>query len=288
MTFDYFYEEQSEQFAFYRIPKMLFTEEIFEGISTDAKVLYGLLLDRVSLSRGNGWIDEQGRVFIIFTILSIQDTLGCSDKSASKYMAELENFGLIERARQGQGKPSIIYVKQFNHPKNLRIMKSKKYDSETEDSTCLEAKKLRGNNTNINNTDFNDSNPILSVDEEMDERESYRAYFTEQLGVEYLKIDHPHDHELIDGILELILDIVCTRKKIVRITGDDKPADVVKGRFMKLNSSHIDYVMMCLQKNTTKVHNMRQYMLAALYNAPLTMNSFYQAWVNNDMATGKI
>ena len=203
-------------------------------------------------------------------------------------MAELENFGLIERARQGQGKPSIIYVKQFNHPKNLRILKSKKYDSETEDSTCLEAKKLRGNNTNINNTDFNDSNPILSVDEEMDERESYRAYFTEQLGVEYLKIDHPHDHELIDGILELILDIVCTRKKIVRITGDDKPADVVKGRFMKLNSSHIDYVMMCLQKNTTKVHNMRQYMLAALYNAPLTMNSFYQAWVNNDMATGKI
>ena len=288
MTFDYFYEEQSEQFAFYRIPKMLFTEEIFEGISTDAKVLYGLLLDRVSLSRGNGWIDEQGRVFIIFTILSIQDTLGCSDKSASKYMAELENFGLIERARQGQGKPSIIYVKQFNHPKNLRILKSKKYDSETEDSTCLEAKKLRGNNTNINNTDFNDSNPILSVDEEMDERESYRAYFMEQLGVEYLKIDHPHDHELIDGILELILDIVCTRKKIVRITGDDKPADVVKGRFMKLNSSHIDYVMMCLQKNTTKVHNMRQYMLAALYNAPLTMNSFYQAWVNNDMATGKI
>ena len=216
---------------------MLFTEEIFEGISTDAKVLYGLLLDRVSLSRGNGWIDEQGRVFIIFTILSIQDTLGCSDKSASKYMAELENFGLIERARQGQGKPSIIYVKQFNHPKNLRIMKSKKYDSETEDSTCLEAKKLRGNNTNINNTDFNDSIPILSVDEEMDERESYRAYFMEQLGVEYLKIDHPHDHELIDGILELILDIVCTRKKIVRITGDDKPADVVKGRFMKIKDT---------------------------------------------------
>lgn len=104
MTFDYFYEEQADQFTFYRIPKLLFTGEQFQGISTDAKVLYGLLLDRVSLSTKNEWLDGQGRVFIIFTISSVQKELGCGDKKATRLLVELENYGLIERVKQGQGK----------------------------------------------------------------------------------------------------------------------------------------------------------------------------------------
>ena len=121
MGFDYFYEDQTQQFAFYRIPKVLFTDARFQGISTEGKVLYGLLLDRVSLSRDNGWIDEEGRVYIIFTLTSIREAMNCSEKSAIKYLSELEEFGLIERIKQGLGKPALIYVKNFLDQQNLQV-----------------------------------------------------------------------------------------------------------------------------------------------------------------------
>lgn len=111
--FDYFYEEQAEQFTFYRIPKILFTDTSFVGMSTDGKLLYGLLLDRVSLSTKNQWIDKKGRVYIIYTLHAIQEALKCGDKKATKLLVELERYGLIERKRQGQGKPAIIFVKNF-------------------------------------------------------------------------------------------------------------------------------------------------------------------------------
>ena len=111
---NYFYGPQAEQFAFYRIPKALFTDSTFRGISTDAKVLYGLLLDWMSLSVKNGWKDEEGRVYIIFTVEAIMEHLGCSNKKAVGLLRELdEKANLIERRWQGQGRPSLIYVKTF-------------------------------------------------------------------------------------------------------------------------------------------------------------------------------
>ena len=121
MEFGYFSEVQAEQFPFFRMPKVMFGDRLFKGISRDGKVLYGLLLDRVSLSRENGWIDDEGHVYVIFTLESIQMTMDCSDKSATKYLSELEGFGLIERIRRGQGNPDIIYVKNFSDPKNLQV-----------------------------------------------------------------------------------------------------------------------------------------------------------------------
>ena len=113
MDFGYFYEEESEAFCFYRIPKALFLEECFEMLSTDAKVLYGLFLERVSLSKRNHWIDEQGRVYVYYTLMSIQHDLHCACQKAVKLLKELEEYGLIERMKQGQGKPTRIYVKNF-------------------------------------------------------------------------------------------------------------------------------------------------------------------------------
>ena len=101
MGFDYFYGEQAEQFAFYRIPKVLFTNVVFKEVSADAKTLYGILLDRMNLSAKNGWLDENGRVYIIFTIEEIMSSLGCADQKATKLLNELESkCGLIERKRQ--------------------------------------------------------------------------------------------------------------------------------------------------------------------------------------------
>ena len=114
--FDYYYGGESEQFAFYRIPRQLVTGSYFKNLSTDAKLLYGLLLDRMSLSMKNGWYDEQGRVYIYYPLDEIQEALCCSHGKAVRLFAELDTgrgIGLIERIRQGQGKPARIYVKQF-------------------------------------------------------------------------------------------------------------------------------------------------------------------------------
>lgn len=112
----YYYGYEAEQFSFYRIPKLLFTDSRFAGISTDAKLLYGILLDRMSLSMKNGWHDDQGRVYIVFTLEDVAATLGYKTEKAIKLFNELDTkkgVGLIERVRQGQGRASLIYVKNF-------------------------------------------------------------------------------------------------------------------------------------------------------------------------------
>jgi len=114
--FDYYYGDESNQFSFYRIPRQLVTGERFKRLSTDAKLLYGLLMDRMSLSTKNGWYDEAGRVYIYYTLDEIQNDLCCGHEKAVKLLAELDKgkgFGLIERVKQGQGRPSKIYVKRF-------------------------------------------------------------------------------------------------------------------------------------------------------------------------------
>ena len=116
MPFDYFYGKQGEQYAFYRIPKLLFTDSRFQSLSTDAKLLYGMLIDRMELSLKNGWIDGQGRIYLYFTIGDIQGRFRCASGKAVRLLAELDSakgIGLIENVRQGMGKPNIIYVKNF-------------------------------------------------------------------------------------------------------------------------------------------------------------------------------
>ena len=114
MQYEYFYGAQAEQFSFYRIPKALFTEPNFRELSTDAKVLYGILLDRMSLSLKNQWLDAQNKVYIIFTVEEIMDEMNCANQKATRLMVELEKqAGLIERKRQGLGRPNLIYVKNF-------------------------------------------------------------------------------------------------------------------------------------------------------------------------------
>lgn len=285
MGFDYFYSEQSEQFAFYRIPRVLFTDNRFQKISIEGKVIYGLLLDRVSLSRENGWIDEKGRVYIIFTLNAIRQALNCAEKSAIKYLVELEDFGLIERKRQGLGKPAIIYVKNFIEQYSLQVKTCNISSQGPVEITTMDQYNIQPNYININNTKINNTNPILSED---GERIGYERYLTEHFDLKILKQEYPYDNEMVDGILEMILDVLCSKRKMIRIAGDDKPVNVVKGRFMKLNTEHIRYVMNCLQENTTKIRSIKQYILAALYNAPTTIDGYYRAEANYDLATDNI
>ena len=117
----------------------------------------------------------------------------------------------------------------------------------------------------------------------MGAREAYREVILENIGYEYLIQDSHIDREQLDEIAELIVDTVCSARKTIRVAGDDYPAEVVKSRFMKLDSSHVQYVMDCMRDNTTYVRNIKKYLLAALYNAPVTISNYYSSLVQHDM-----
>ena len=286
MTLDYFYGQAGKLFSFYRIPKALFQEQRFQNLSTDAKTLYGILLDRMSLSVKNEWFDKQGRVFIIFTIEDVKRALCCADNKATKLLRELENFGLIERKRRGLGKPSLVYVKNFSAESSKESVKNRDNDdSGTVQNTLQDPAKLRCNKTERNNTEVSDTDPIYSDGNDwMSKREQLEEYFSQSLEVDLLLRLCPDDEDTIYQIMDLLVDTCATKRKTLRIAGDDKPAEVVRSRFMKLNADHIHFVLKCLAENSSPIRNMKQYLLASLYNAPTTMQLSYQNQTNHDLA----
>lgn len=226
--FDYFYGQSGEMFSYFRVPKILFRDIKFKDLSTDAKTLYGILLDRMGLSVKNGWLDEQGRVYIIFPVQEVMDALGCADNKATKLFRELEKFGLIERKRRGLGKPNLIYVKNFADP---RFRNREKNGSGATDSAQQETAKSRGNKTEGSEPD-----PFSSdAESEPDERTRLEAYFMQSLEVDLLLRACPDEEDTIHQIVNLLVDTCSSKRRMLRVAGDDKPAEVVRSRFMKLN-----------------------------------------------------
>lgn len=311
---DYFYGQEADMLSFYRIPKLLFTNDFFKGLSTDAKVLYGLMLDRMSLSIKNKWIDAENRAFIYFSVEDTMEMLNCKKNKAIDTIKELDSetgLGLIEKKRQGQGKPAIIYVKTFILEENEADQKLEKQTSETEENTVdncskvgktnflrlenqtfrspenkpLEVGKRESNNTKINNTESSKTNLISSADSDdgMDEYTAYSEIIKENIEWDNLLQRYPYDYELLDGIFDLILETVLCKSGTVLIARNEYPVQLVKSKFLKLHSGHIEYVMDCLKSNTSKVRNIKKYLLAALFNAPTTISGYYQAEVNHDL-----
>ena len=286
MTLDYFYGQAGKLFSFYRIPKALFQEQRFQNLSTDAKTLYGILLDRMSLSVKNEWFDKQGRVFIIFTIEDVKRSLCCADNKATKLLRELENFGLIERKRRGLGKPSLVYVKNFSVESSKESVKNRDNDDSCGSKiACQDPVKSRGIKKKENKTEMNNTNPILSDEsDKMKNRELLEEYFSHSLEMDLLLRLYPDDEDTLYQIVNLLVDTCATNRKLLHIAGDDKPAEVVRSRFMKLNADHIRFVLKCLAENSSPIRNMKQYLLASLYNAPTTMQLSYQNQTNHDLA----
>ena len=323
MTFNYFYGTEADQFSFYRIPKALFTDSYFKDLSSDAKILYGLMLNRMSLSIKNQWFDDKNRAYIYFSIEDIMELLNCGRNKAIKSMRELDDetgIGLIEKRRQGFGKVNVIYVKTFMPEKtdekkfeeelekfkkqtsveneestevyNLNFMKSQNQTSRSPENKLQEVYISNPNNTNLSDTEMNDnkSNPIISVDEkrfDSDNRsEDYQAYenlVKETIDYESLEVTHHDDMRQVDEIVNLIVETVMCKNDKILIVSNWYPASLVKKKFLMLTYSHIEYVLHCMRGNTTKVKNIKKYLLAALFNAPSTMNGYYQAEVNHDM-----
>ena len=363
LKFDYYYGVEAEQFSFYRVPRLLIKDERFKGLSSDAKLLYGLMLDRMSLSMKNGWLDDENRAYIIYTIDNIREDLGCSKEKAVKVLAELDagkGIGLVEKIRRGLGKPDIIYVKNFviqddegrKEPYNADVStevgktdfkRSEKPTSRSQENRLQEVRKTdfkrsenltsrsrenqlqevgesdpnhtdynytdysqtENNQTNNNYTDMSYTNPINQSVESMDstgtqekdgmmdgidvidETDAYMALIRKNLEYEHhMKYDQYGDKEMYEEIYETVCDVVCVKRKTIRINGEDYPYELVKSRFLKLNSSHVGYVMGCMKGTVTKITNIRAYLITALYNAPSTMSHYYQQEVQHDMHGG--
>ena len=297
VTFSYFYGDEADMLTFYRIPKLLFTSEVFKALTTDAKVLYGLMLDRMTLSMKNKWFDPENRAYIYFSLEDVMELLNCKKNKAVKTIQELDGengMGLIEKKRQGQGKPTIFYVKNFiindSEVGKTNFKTSTKRDSGSLQDKHLEVDKKATNKNDINNTELSntESNHIISLNDEIrrDDRTDMQAYseiIKENLDLDILYERYPFDKEFLEGIYNLILETVLCKGRTIIIASNEYSTELVKGKFLKLNSSHIEYVMGCMQSNTTKVKNIKKYLLASLFNAPATISGYYRVEVNFDM-----
>ena len=321
LNLDYYYGGEAEQYSFYRIPKALFTDSHYEAMTMEARVLYGLLLDRMGLSARNGWLDDRGRVFIYFTLEDAMAMMGFGHNKAVRHFKELESIGLIERKKQGQGKPTRIYVKNFILPSELgqttppetsqngKSELAQKAGTGTETSSfgksvlpsagSQDFPKINANNTEINKTE--QSNTELSIPpsppappvrrrserrDRIEQIDAYREIIRENIDYDILLHDRPMDAEQIDGYVELMLEVCCSTRDTIRICKDELPVEVVKSRFLKLTREHIEYVMDCVSRSATKIGNIKVYLLAALYNATVTIGHYYTTLVHHDMAHG--
>ena len=343
LELDYYYGKEAEQFTFYRLPKALITDERFKGISNNAKLLYGLMLDRMSLSKRRGWLDDDNKVYIKYSLNNIEEDLNVSRKTAGAILKELEGIGLIDMIQQ-TGVANVIYVKNFvserrENTDDTRVLEDEckkgasvkkepvekmhqcnnstsvnsapvengnqckkatcesfepvenlhqcNFDTETgEIFTHVPGENLHPINNNPNNEMSYNNHISLSYQQvdPMDEATAYMELVRQNIDYDIMMSDRNwRDSEMYDELYQIICDVVCVPRKTIRIGGEEYPYNLVKSKFLKLNSSHLQYVIGCMQNNTTKVANIKAYLITALYNAPNTISHYYNAEVNHDL-----
>lgn len=336
LELDYYYGNEADQYSFYRIPKTLLTDHRYKSVSIEAKVLYGLMLDRMGLSVRNGWLDGDGRVYIYFTQEDAMAMLSCGKDKATKLFRELDSggIGLIERRKQGQGRPTRIYVKNFTLPPEpgqaqeptapaaprpgdpqtaenqqsrplaetalqaAEKPQSGKLENRSQEDGFSAPNKTEKNKTEQSHTDPSILPPTPSARDRpavvdrskgrmrMDEMDRYRELIKDNIDFDLLLQEHPYEADTLEGYVELMVEVCCSRKDFIRIAGEEIAAGVVKSRMLKLDKDHIGYVLECMNSNTTLIRNIKAYTLAALYNAPVTIGQYYASQVSHDMAQG--
>ena len=263
--------ENSE--AFYRIPKFLFSDKYKNILSTDAKLLYALLLDRASLSAKNGWISSDGRVFIYFTVAEASECLVMNKNKMTRLFKELVTAGLIERKNRGLGKSSVIYlsanVEKCLQNVDSRIHKNKhkspqNVDSGVHENWIQESTNLSGNNTEYNNNYSNKT--YLPSKGEWAER------LKENVAYDFVISVRPK--EKVDSFISLAAETLCGYSQTYRINGADVPCEAVRDRLLSLDEDHIMYAVDVMDDIKWQVKNIRSYMLTVLYNAPDNMEAY--------------
>lgn len=324
IIFSYFNGNEADQFIFLRIPKILITDSLFSTLSTDAKLLYGLMLDRMACSIKYGWIDDKNHAYIIYTVEQVSCDLGCGKDKAVKVLAELDTtkgIGLIERIRRGLGKPDIIYVKNFASYNNVYshstaevlnsefkssdsrlISISEKQTSANMGILTQDIEISETNNTNTSDTKTTKTNSIypspkkcttLDSDDVIEDKVESDSNFVTltKKNLDYdntIKSLSKEDRVLFEELFTLICNIGCSSKKYIVVNSEPCPHGKVKEQFSKLTSKHLKYVMEVFSHNTKPITNIRNYLITALYNAPSTIDHYYQHINNHNKVSDAI
>lgn len=286
VKFEYYYGNEAEQYSFFRIPKTLFTDLNFKKLSVEAKILYGILLDRMSLSIKNKWLDEENKVYIIYTIEEIMEVLNWGRNKSVKVMKEIEEIGLLEKKRLGLGKPNLLYVKNFIYTENNKttevskanLKKFKKQTSGSLENKPQEVSKEDSNNTNINNTetnntDFNNTTPISPLEKLGEkskktlEEEELKETIKKNISYEIFEKVRIEEKKQVDVMINVLVKALTSFTNI-KIGGRHISNENFKEKFLSLNYKHIDYVLKYLRENAPKdIRNINAYLLTLLYNA---------------------
>lgn len=313
MQFDYFYGNEAEQFTFYRIPKILITSPHFKKISDSAKLLYGLMLDRMSLSIRNGWLDDDNRAYIFFTTNDVMEQMCCGTEKATKMLTELDSekgIGLIERVKQGQGKPAIIYLKKFYEledtarstklseieSQDFQESKVKTFEnrkSGLSEIESLEFRKSKCNYNNINNTDINyiypinqDNYNIQNSDTQTEEEwiDRYTKTVDEikkQIDYDYL-INHA-ERDIVDEVVNIMAEVMTVYRPKYKIEGDFIEYNAVVNRFRQITAQKLEICLLAYSRKIQRIKNPKAYWISTLYNIPLTSGIVLQNMINSDI-----
>ena len=319
MQFDYFYGNEAEQFTFYRIPKILITSPHFKKISDSAKLLYGLMLDRMSLSIRNGWLDDDNRAYIFFTTNDVMEQMCCGTEKATKMLTELDSekgIGLIERVKQGQGKPAIIYLKKFYEledtarstklseiesqdfqeskvktfenrktrlseieSQDFRESKNKTFEnrkSGLSEIESLEFRKSKCNYNNINNTDINYIYPINQDNYNIQNSDTQ----TEEEWIDRYTKTVDEIKKQIENIMDEVMTVYRPKYKI---EGDFIEYNAVVNRFRQITAQKLEICLLAYSRKIQRIKNPKAYWISTLYNIPLTSGIVLQNMINSDI-----
>ena len=249
------------------------------------------MLDRMALSKQSGWVDGQGHVYIYFVYTDIQGQLGCGHNKAIKLLKELDDFGLIRRKKQGLGNPDMIYVMNFITGRDITSKEEVKTSENgksglpqtgTQDFPKAESNKTDTINTDMSKTDIFYPPPPRTGGSPPSDISGMKKMLREKWG--YISLLDSYPSETIDNLILLGTDILCTRKSTIRVGGEEMPTQRVRDRLLSLDMTHIDYVLETVSKTTVPIHNVRAYLLTALYNAPTTIDAYYTALFHKNEA----
>ena len=320
--FDYYYGVEAEQFTFVRVPKVLFTDkEHFGGLSNEAKLLYGLLLERMSLSRKNNWIDKHNRVYIIFPVEEIEESLDVGHEKALNLLKELDDqsgIGLVKKKRRGLGLPSILYVKNFikhcqqssDSAPTLRstengspevgksdLQKSEIQTSANPKNRLLEVRNSDSNNIDINNTDmsytydqsinpprtdFQNFSPGDGLIDGID-RNAVEEEVKEQIDYDCL-ISHPDNSvvQMAEEIKDLMVDVLCGERSVVS-EGKRESEETAKSAYGKITFEHVQYVLQSLVNYPETISRIDRFLTTSLFNSVYTLTNATFAGFEHDM-----
>lgn len=252
---NYYYKNEAEQFTFYRLPKILF-EDKFKNLPCEAKLIYGLMLDRMGLSIKNNWVDNSNKVYIIFKNEEIATMINCSVKKVINLLDELESFKLIQKKRLGLGKPNLIYVKNFTTN-----------DKENNKENVKDIKNIE-NSKNIKKADTKETENYCKILKDLKENISYNK----------LIIAHKENICKIDEILHIMVETLLSKSEYINIAKNKVSIEEVKNIMLKVNYEHIQYILFSLSKTKSKITNMKSYLLTVIYNSVLSIKDYSQTY----------